>query len=110
MQQTKTAEKYCAPSETGRIESSSIFTVRHGDILGLTFSAPLLAPVIHVERVSPEGMITLPMIGPVRAADKKGTELETEIGGRYVPRYYKALNVRISQARPDHRFSEAAEE
>jgi len=41
-------------------------------------------------------MITLPLIGSIQAAGKTIGQLQQEITERYVPKYYKRLNVTIA--------------
>ena len=45
--------------------------------------------------IKDDGKITLPDINDVQAAGRTPSELETEIHARYVPAYYKHLNVTV---------------
>ncbi|MST94826.1 MAG: polysaccharide export protein [Pedosphaera sp.] len=49
----------------------------------------------HRERVKDDGTLNLPLIGSVKAAGKKIGDLQKEIQGLYVPRYYTRLTVTI---------------
>ncbi|MGA3265271.1 MAG: polysaccharide biosynthesis/export family protein [Verrucomicrobiota bacterium] len=50
----------------------------------------------HQEVVSEEGLITMPDIGPVKAAGKTASQLQNDIHDLYVPRYYTHLTVTVN--------------
>jgi polysaccharide export outer membrane protein len=64
------------------------------DLISLSFSGAegLIFPS-HQEHIKKDGTITLPLIGPVKADGKTPGELLKEIHDRYVPHYYKRLNI-----------------
>jgi protein involved in polysaccharide export with SLBB domain len=72
-----------------------------GDMVIVTFSgiSEPLAP--HAERIKEDGNITLPLIGAVKAVGKTSGELQKEIHGLYVPKYYVRLTVTVTQSGPD---------
>lgn len=67
-----------------------------GDMVMVTFSgiSEVLQP--HSERIKDDGNITLPLIGAVKAVAKTSGELQKEIHGLYVPKYYVRLTVTVT--------------
>ena len=49
----------------------------------------------HTERISDDGTVTLQYIGSINAAGKTASQLQKEIHDRYVPQYYRELNVTV---------------
>ncbi len=74
----------------------SVDLLRAGDILVITFSGVQDSPPRHEDRVSEDGLITLPFIGEVKAAGKTRAQLQQEIIRQYVPRYFLRLNVNVN--------------
>ncbi|MBM3834051.1 MAG: polysaccharide export protein [Verrucomicrobia bacterium] len=70
--------------------------LRVGDPLTINFTGVQDPPGQHQERIKEDGMITLPLIGSIQAAGKTIGQLQQEITERYVPKYYKRLNVTIA--------------
>lgn len=58
-----------------------------GDQVIVIFSEPSMQP--HEERIKEDGTITLHLIGPVKAVGKSPGELQKEIQGLYVPKYFQ---------------------
>jgi polysaccharide export outer membrane protein len=74
--------------------SSSVLDV--GDLVIVTFSGVEQPPPQHEERIKDDGTITLPLIGSVVAKGKTTGELQQEIRGKYVPKYFtESLNVTV---------------
>lgn len=75
-------------------------TFQVGDMVVVTFSGVGSETQIppHTERIKEDGNITLPLIGAVKAVGKTSGELQKEINGLYVPKYYVRLTVTITQA------------
>ncbi len=79
---------------------SSSDLLRRGDPITIIFSGVQDPPNRHEERIKDDGKITLPLIGSVEAIGKTMGELQDEIRGLYVDKYYKRLNVIVtSEAR-----------
>ena len=70
--------------------------LRPGDILIITFSGLGDPPPKHEDRVREDGCIRLPFIGDVKAAGRTRAELQAEITRKYVPDYYKRLDVNVN--------------
>jgi polysaccharide export outer membrane protein len=64
----------------------------------VTFSGVDTPPPPHPERIKEDGDITLPLIGAVKAVGKTSGELQKEIHGLYVPKYYVRLTVTVIQS------------
>lgn len=69
-----------------------------GDMVVVTFSGIEVPIPPHSERIKEDGNITLPLIGAVKAVGKTPGELQKEIQGLYVPKYYVRLTVTVTQA------------
>lgn len=76
-----------------------------GNLVIITFSdtPEPLAP--HDETIKEDGSITLPLIGSVKAVGKLAGELQKEIQGLYVPKYYVRLTVNVKPSQPDRFYS-----
>lgn len=68
-----------------------------GDSVTVTFAdlPPDKGLPEHRERVKDDGTLNLPLIGSIKAGGKKVGDLQKEIQGLYVPRYYTRLTVTI---------------
>jgi protein involved in polysaccharide export with SLBB domain len=77
--------------------------IRVGDSLTVTFLLPFESKDSGDKEVQVrgDGTINLPLIGSVKAADKKFGALEGELQALYVPKYYRQLTIGI---RPKDRF------
>jgi polysaccharide biosynthesis/export protein VpsN len=67
-----------------------------GDTVTVDLSGTLQKIPENVQTVTEEGTVTLPYIGPVRAAGLTAGELQKEIHDAYVPKYYTELTVNVS--------------
>lgn len=67
-----------------------------GDMVVVTFSGVAEPIPAHVEQIKEDGNITLPLIGAVKAVNKTTGELQKEIHGLYVPKYYVRLTVTVT--------------
>jgi polysaccharide export outer membrane protein len=76
--------------------SGNVFQI--GDMVLVTFSGVETPPPPHTERIKEDGDITLPLIGAVKAVGKTSGELQKEIHGLYVPKYYVRLTVTVIQS------------
>lgn len=75
--------------------------LRIGDLVKVSFSGTTTPPVEQEERIKDDGMINLQYIGPVKAEGKSPGDLQREIQGLYVPKYYRRLTVTL---KTDARF------
>lgn len=67
-----------------------------GEQVRVSFSG-IPDPILpHEERVKGDGTITLPLIGSVKALGKSPGELQKELQGLYVPKYYVRLIVTVT--------------
>lgn len=64
-----------------------------GETVSVSFSGTPDQVLPHEEQIKEDGMITLPLIGSVKALGKTAGELQNEIHNLYVPKYYVRLNV-----------------
>lgn len=90
--------KPAAPSvsSAGTTNPVNKVTFKPEDTVSITFVGPeglVIAPFNG--RVSEDGIITLPLIGSVKAAGKTATELQKEIHDAYVPKFYLRLTVTV---------------
>lgn len=69
--------------------------IQVGNTVIVTFSELPEAIPPHKEQVKDDGNITLAYIGPVKAVGKLPGELQNEIRGRYVPKFYNRLTVTV---------------
>ena len=76
--------------------SSQDYRFQIGDMVVVVFSGTPEPPPPHQERIKEDGSITLPLIGSVKAAGKTAGELQAQIHGSYVPKYYVRLTVTVS--------------
>ena len=67
-----------------------------GETVKVDFSGPPDPIESHEEPIKEDGTITLPLIGPVKAAGETAGELQTEIHDLYVPKYYVRLTITVS--------------
>jgi polysaccharide export outer membrane protein len=67
-----------------------------GDTVTVTLSGPPEEIPVHTEPIKEDGTITMPSIGHVQAAGKTAGELQNEIYGLYVPKYYQHLTVTVT--------------
>lgn len=72
-----------------------------GDMVAVTFSDTTVQIQPHGERIKEDGNITLPLIGAVKALGKTAGELQKEIQGLYVPKYYVRLTVTVTPPTQD---------
>lgn len=72
-------------------------TIEIGETVRITLSGPIDLPGKYPmeQRVKEDGTINLEYIGSIQAADRKVSELQADIHDRYVPKYYKHLNVLV---------------
>jgi polysaccharide biosynthesis/export protein len=77
------------------------YRLQIGDTVGVIFSGTDPAIPAHGEQVKEDGNITLPLIGAVKAVGKTDLELQKEIHGRYVPKYYVRLVVNVNISSPN---------
>ncbi|MCO5051747.1 MAG: polysaccharide biosynthesis/export family protein [Verrucomicrobiae bacterium] len=70
-----------------------------GDYVKITFSGIQSPPMPHEESVKEDGMVTLPMIGSIKAEGKTLGELQKAIYSKYVPLFYKQLTITASSER-----------
>lgn len=70
------------------------YRVGPGDTLGIAFAGPQvgLTPVFQV-RVDRNGVIELPVVGPVNVLDKELENVDTTIREAYLPRVYSEVTV-----------------
>jgi len=78
------------------------YRVGPGDTLGIAFAGPQvgLMPVFQV-RVDRNGMIELPVVGPVNVLDKELEDVDTVIREAYVPRVYSEVTVNAQLIAPE---------
>jgi protein involved in polysaccharide export with SLBB domain len=69
------------------------------DMVRVTFSDTPVPPEPHEESIKEDGTITLPAIGAIKAEGRTPGELQKAIHEKYVPDYYKRLNVVVSTNR-----------
>jgi polysaccharide export outer membrane protein len=82
------------PGTPPDVEQRQRFQV--GDMVVVTFSGVSEPIPAHVEQIKEDGNITLPLIGAVKAVEKTTGELQKEIHGLYVPKYYVRLTVTVT--------------
>lgn len=70
-----------------------------GDVVIVKFSDPSESIPPLEEQIKEDGIITLPLLGAIKAIGKTARELETEIQNRYAPDYYKRLSVVVAIGR-----------
>ena len=96
-----TSNPIVAPVAAGDAVHPPIFTpaggviFQIGDLVIVTFSDTPDPIQPHEERIKDDGSITLPLIGAVKAVGKSPGDLQKEIQGRYVPRYFVRLTVTV---------------
>jgi polysaccharide export outer membrane protein len=66
-----------------------------GETVNVSFSGTPDTIAPHEEIIKEDGNVTLPLIGPVKAAGRTAGELQGEIHDRYVPQYYVRLTVTV---------------
>jgi protein involved in polysaccharide export with SLBB domain len=66
-----------------------------GETVSIVFSGTPDQVLPHEEQIKEDGMITLPLVGSVKALGKTAGELQNEIRNLYVPNYYVRLNVTV---------------
>ena len=66
-----------------------------GETVNITFSDTPDPWQPHEEQIKEDGMITLPLIGPVKALGKTAGELQNDIHDLYVPHYFVRLTVTV---------------
>jgi len=76
-------------------DAASVARFRVGETVIASFSGAPVVVDTHEETIKEDGTITLPLIGPVYAVGKTSGELQNEIQGDYVPRYYVRLTVTV---------------
>lgn len=67
-----------------------------GDMIGVVFTGTSVEIPAHGERIKEDGNITLPLVDAIKAVGKTAGELQKEISGLYVPKYYVRLNVNVN--------------
>ncbi len=71
-------------------------TFKVGDTVTITFSGtPTPPPAVTEARIKEDGTVNLPMIGRIKFEGKLEGQLEEEIQKKYVPDYFKVLNVSV---------------
>jgi polysaccharide export outer membrane protein len=76
-------------------ESGPRPVLQPGNKVIVIFSEIPEQPAPHEEQIKDDGTITLPYIGPIKAAGKLPGELQKEIHALYVPKIYKRLTVTV---------------
>jgi polysaccharide export outer membrane protein len=66
-----------------------------GETVSIAFSEVPEPISPHEEQIKEDGMITLPLIGPVQAAGKTAGELQAQIHDLYVPKYYVRITITV---------------
>jgi polysaccharide export outer membrane protein len=70
--------------------------LRVGDLVTVKFSGILNPPRDHEERIKEDGYISLPYVGPIKAAGLTTGQLQTNIRTNYVPALYRDLTVTVT--------------
>lgn len=83
---------------SGDSPGSGSEALRPGDMLKISFRGPSNPIPDFEERIPESGQINLPLIGKVDVVGKTRVQLQDEIHGKYVDRYFKELTVTIDPA------------
>jgi protein involved in polysaccharide export with SLBB domain len=78
--------------------NSTVARFRVGDTVVVQLSGLPEDVLPHEESIKEDGRITMPLIGPVRAAGKTAGELQNDILALYVPKYYQRLTVTVKSS------------
>ena len=70
--------------------------LRPGDAVIVNFSGVVEPPPRVEDRINEDGFVTLPLIGPIKAAGHTRSQLQEIIRAKYVPQYYLRLNVSVN--------------
>jgi polysaccharide export outer membrane protein len=83
------------PTTISGIETNYTDVMEVGEIVRITLTGPIDLPGKGPmeQRIKDDGTINMEYIGSVQAAGRKVSELQQDIQQRYVPKYYKHLNV-----------------
>jgi len=90
-----TEQQMMAPPDVSRQTPAPVPRFHVGETVSIIFSGTPDPIPPHEETIKEDGEITLSLIGSVRAVGKTAGELQNDIRGLYVPKYFVRLTVTV---------------